>query len=153
MKNKQIGWLIFLSVLVWYYVRKVQAANALLVRYLLPQNIRVSKGAVMWSQPVVITNPAGTSINLQRFNFTVSLEGYPIGTAYSDIGVNLNAAADTTVFASVTVPLDALISNIPTLLNAGKTLDVRFQGHIFAELLSIPVDTVVKVPIPKLPKI
>lgn len=153
MKNKQIGWLIFISLLVWYYVRKVQAASSLIVRYLLPQDIRISKGAVMWKQPVVITNPSGTPINLQRFNFTVSLEGYPIGTAYSAIGVNLNAAADTTIFAEVVVPIDALISNIPSLLNAGKSLDVRFQGHIFAELLTVPVDTIVKVPIPKLPKI
>lgn len=152
MKNKQIGWLIFVGALIWYYIRKVQAASSLLVRYLLPQNIRISKGALMWSQPVVITNPSGTPINLQRFNFTVSLEGYPIGTAYSAIGVNLNAAADTTVFADVVVPIDALISNIPALLQAGRTLDVRFQGHIFAELLTVPVDTVVKLPVPKIIK-
>lgn len=152
MKNKQIGWLIFVAVLVWYYIRKAQAANSLLVRYLLPQDIRISKGAVMWKQPVVITNPSGTSINLQRFNFTISLEGYPIGTAYSPIGVNLNSAADTTIFAEVVVPIDALISNIPALLNSGKSLDVRFQGNIFAELLTVPVDTIVRVPIPKLSK-
>lgn len=150
MKNKQIGWLIFVGVLIWYYTRKLQAASSLLVRYLLPQNIRISKGAVMWVQPVVITNPSGTPINLQRYNFTVFVEGYPIGTAYSNIGVNLNAAADTTVLANVVVPIDALISNIPGLLNAGASVDVRFQGNIFAELLVVPVDTVIKVPIPKL---
>lgn len=150
MKNKQIGWIIFVGALIWYYTRKIQAANSLLVRYLLPQNVRISKGAVMWVQPVVITNPSGTPINLQRYNFTVFIEGYPIGAAYSNIGVSLNSAADTTVLANVVVPIDALISNIPSLLNAGSSVDVRFQGHIFAELLTVPVDTVIKVPIPKI---
>lgn len=146
----QTKWLILIGVLIWYYSRKVQAATALLVRYLLPQSVRLSKGALMWNQPVVITNPTGTPINLHRYYFTIMLEGYPIGTAYGAIGTTLKAAADTTILANVIVPLDALISNVPALLKAGATIDVRFSGNIFAEFLTVPVNTTIKLPIPKL---
>ena len=146
----QTKWLILIAVVIWYYSQKIQAANALMVRYLLPQNIRISKGAVMWAQPVVITNPTGTPINLQRYYVTISLEGYPIGTAYGTIQTTLQAGMDSTILANVTVPIDALISNIPALLSAGTTIDARFSGNIIAEFLTIPVNTNIKVPIPKL---
>lgn len=148
MKTKY--WVIIFALLIWYYSRKIQAANALMVRYLLPQNIRISKGAVMWNQPVVITNPTGTPITLQRYNIQIQVEGYPIGTAYGVIQSVINAGTDSTILANVVVPIDALISNIPALLSAGATLDCRFTGHIFAEFLTIPITTDIKVPIPKL---
>jgi LEA14-like dessication related protein len=134
-------------------MRKIQAANALMVRYLLPQNIRINTGAVYWNQPVVITNPTGTPINLDRYNMRVDLENYPIGTAYGTARTAIRAGGETTIMANVMIPIDALISVIPSLLNAGQSIDVRFIGHIFAELITVPVNTEIKVPIPKLFKL
>jgi len=146
----QSKWLIIGALLIWYFSRKIQAANALLVRYLLPSNIHISKGAVMWNQPVVITNPTGTPINVNRYYIQIALEGYPIGTAYENVFTTLTAASDTTITAKVIVPIDALISTIPSLLNAGTQLDFRLSGNIIAEGITVPVNTVIRVPIPKL---
>jgi hypothetical protein len=148
--DKKYFWLAIGLIIFWYYSKKVQAAQALMVRYLLPQNIRISNGAVMFNQPIVITNPTGTPINLNRYNLQIQMERYPVGTAYGSILTTLNAATDTTVFAQVVIPLDGLISAIPAILNAGRSLDLRFVGNIIAEFLTIPVDTVIAVPIPKL---
>jgi hypothetical protein len=150
MRNKNLIWVIFGALVIWFYSKKVQAANALTVRYLLPQNIRISKGAVMWNQPIVITNPTLTPIDLQSYYVQVQLEAYPIGTAYGTIRTTLMAGGDTTIMSNVVVPVDALISNIPALLNAGASLDLRFVGNIIAEFLTIPIDTRIAVPIPKL---
>lgn len=150
MKTKYV--VIIAAILIWYYSKKVQAANALMVRYLLPQNIRISKGAVMWNQPVVITNPTGTPISLQRYNIQIQVEDYPVGTAYGTIASTIQAGADSTIFANVVIPLDALISLIPDLLKAGTSLDFRMTGNILAEFLTIPINTIIKVPIPKLLK-
>jgi LEA14-like dessication related protein len=150
MSQKSIGWAVGLAFVLWYYLKKVAAAAALMVRYLLPQNIRISKGAVMWNQPVVITNPTDTPISLQRYNIRIDLESYPVGTAYGNISTVLNAGSDTTIMALVVVPLDALLTSLPDLLNAGKSIDFRFVGTITAELFTIPVDTKIGVPIPKI---
>ncbi|HEV7378972.1 MAG TPA: LEA type 2 family protein [Dyadobacter sp.] len=151
--NRQQLYIVFGLVVIWYYMRKIQAANALMVRYLLPQNIRINTGAVYWNQPVVITNPTGTPINLDRYNMRVDLENYPIGTAYGTARTAIRAGGETTIMANVMIPIDALISVIPSLLNAGQSIDVRFIGHIFAELITVPVNTEIKVPIPKLFKL
>jgi hypothetical protein len=150
--DKKYIWLAVGVIIFWYYSRKVQAAQALMVRYLLPQNIRISNGAVFFNQPIVITNPTGTPINLNRYHIQIQLERYPVGTAYGSILTTLNAAMDTTVFAQVVIPLDGLISAIPAIINAGRSLDLRFVGNIIAEFVTIPVDTVIAVPIPKLSK-
>ena len=128
----QSKWLIIGALLIWYFSRKIQAANALLVRYL------------------VITNPTGTPINVNRYYIQIALEGYPIGTAYENVFTTLTAASDTTITAKVIVPIDALISTIPSLLNAGTQLDFRLSGNIIAEGITVPVNTVIRVPIPKL---
>lgn len=146
----QSKWLILIAILIWYFTRKIQAANALLVRYLLPTKIRISKGAVMWDQPVIITNPTGTPINLNRYYIQISLEDSPIGTAYDSLFATLQAASDTTITANVVVPMDALLTSIPTLMNAGAQLDFKLTGNIIAEGLTVPVNTVIRVPIPKL---
>lgn len=141
---------ILVAVLIWYFSKKIQAANALVTRYLLPQKIRISKGAVMWDQPVVITNPTGTPININRYYIQISLDGYPIGTAYENVITTLQPASDTTILAKVVVPMDALISAIPSLLNTGSELSFGLAGNIIAEGITVPVKTTIKVPVPKL---
>lgn len=136
--------------LFWYYSLKLQTAKALLIRYLLPQQIRVSNGALKWSQPVVITNPTATPITLQQYSVQLLLEGYPIGTAYGVIPTTIIQGQDTTILAAVTIPITALISAIPDIRNAGKSIDFRFVGTITAEFITIPVDTYIRLSIPKL---
>ncbi|WP_353720184.1 hypothetical protein [Dyadobacter sp. 676] len=91
MGNKQIALIIIAVLVLWYYTMKARAANALMLRYLLPKNVRISKGAVMWDQPVVITNPTGTPLGVNRYYIQIRLEGYPIGTAYENLYVKLVA--------------------------------------------------------------
>jgi sporulation-control protein spo0M len=146
--DRKTIYIVLVACLVIYYMRKVQAAQALMVRYLLPQNIRISKGAVMFNLPVVITNPTGTPITLDRYNMRVDLEGYPIGTAYGTIRTRLLEGGDTTILANVVVPLDALVTLMANLRQIGSSIDCRFVGHIFAEMLTIPVDTIINIPLP-----
>lgn len=150
MDNKQIGLIIAAVLVLWYYTMKARAAKALMLRYLLPKNVRISKGAVMWDQPVVITNPTGTPLGVNRYYIQISLEGYPIGTAFENLYVKLIAGGDTTILAKVVVPIDGLISAVPSLLSAGSQLDFRLVGNVVAEGITAPVDTTIKVPIPKL---
>lgn len=150
MSNRTLYFIIALSVVVWYYLKKVQTAQALTVRYKMPQSIRIENGAVYWNQPIVLTNPTATPINLQRYNMQVQIENYPIGTAYGTEFVKILAGRETTILAKVVIPVTNLISVIPDLLNAGKSLDIRFVGAITAEFITVPVDTKINIPIPKL---
>lgn len=142
--------IVALGLLAYYYNRKAVAAKSLLTRYLLPQQIKIRTGAVTFTQPVVVTNPSNTAINLQRYNVQVQIERYPVGLAYSVNPVTILPGQETTLQATVTIPLDALISVVPDLLKAGKALDFRFQGTITADNITVPIDSTVSIPIPKL---
>lgn len=150
MINRTYLYIIGAVLLIWYYLKKVQTAQALTVRYKMPQNITINDGAVYWKQPIVLTNPTGTPINLQRYNMQVQIENYPIGTAYGTEFVKILAGRETTILANVVIPVSNLISVIPDLLSAGKSLDIRFVGAITAEFITVPVDTKINIPIPKL---
>lgn len=150
MSNRNIFLVGGFLLLFWYYSQKVEAAKALMIRYQLPQQIRIQSGALRMVLPFIITNPTATPITLQRYYFTINLEGTPIGTAYGIVPTTIIEGMETQLLANVVVPIDALISAVPALRNTGSTLDFTFTGAITAEFITIPISQKVSIPIPKI---
>lgn len=150
MKKYAPFWLLGLLLIIWYYFQKINAARALLFGYKLPRNIKISGGALTFELPVMVTNPTGTPIFLQRYNVQIYVNGYPVGTAYSIAPITIEPGGVTALIANVAIGVDSLLSAIPTLISGSRQINFRFAGSVSAELIRIPIDTTVPLLIPKL---
>lgn len=150
MKKYAAFWVLGLLLIIWYYLEKINAARTLMFGYKLPRNIKISAGALTFDLPVMITNPSATPIFLQRYNVQIYANGYPVGTAFSIAPITIEPGGVTALIANVAIGVDSLLSAIPGIVTGGRNIEFRFAGSVSAELIRIPVDTTVSLPIPKL---
>lgn len=150
MKKYAGFWVLGLLLVIWYYLEKINAARTLMFGYKLPRNIKITAGALTFELPVMVTNPTGTPIYLQRYNVQIYANGYPVGTAFSNAPITIDPGGVTALIANVSMGIDSLLSAIPGVISGTGGVQFRFAGSVSAELVRIPIDTTVTLPIPKL---
>jgi hypothetical protein len=143
-KRVNIGrWLIAILFLFGFYVYYVfVAAKRLVYSVGVPEKISISKGSVLFTMIVNVTNADNVGFRVNSVNIANFFNRTEVGRCFLEEPVTISAKSTTELPVRVIIPISDLIFLIPAIKTSiqAKKVNFKFDGVINAAGFTVPME-------------